>query len=141
MKFTYPIKLTADPEGGYIARTVDIPEALTFGEDQEAALHEARDAVHVALTAYIEDGQAISPPSPPRGRPAITLPALVAAKLALHQAMRDSGQGHSALAGKLGITEDAVRRLLDLDHAARIEQLEQALALLGRKLVVDVLAA
>lgn len=82
MKFSYPIKLTADPEGGYIARAVDIPEALTFGRDKEAALHEAGDAVHVALTAYIEDGQAIPPPSPPRGRPAITLPALVAAKLA-----------------------------------------------------------
>ena len=138
MKSAYPIKLTADPEGGYIARAVDIPEALTFGEDQEAALHEAGDAVHVALTACIEDGQAIPPPSPPRGRLAITL---VAAKLALYQAMRDSGQGHVALAGKLGITEDAVRRLLDLDHAARIEQLEQALALLGRKLVVDIMAA
>ena len=55
-------------------------------------------------------------------------PALVAAKLALHP-------------GKLGITEDAVRRLLDLDHAARIEQLEQALALLGKKPVVDIMAA
>ena len=120
---------------------MDIPEALTFGRDKEAALHEAGDAVHVALTAYIKDGQAIPSPSPPRGRPAITLPALVAAKLALHQAMRDSGQGQAALAGKLGITEDAARRLLDLDRAARIEQLEQALALPGRKLVVDIMAA
>ena len=55
--------------------------------------------------------------------------------------MRDSGQGHVALAGELGITQDAVRRLLDLDRAARIEQLEQALALLGRKLAVDIMAA
>ena len=35
MKFTYPIKLSADPEGGYIAQAVDIPEALTFGDDKK----------------------------------------------------------------------------------------------------------
>ena len=76
-----------------------------------------------------------------RGRPAITLPALVAATLALHQAMRGSGQGHVALAGKPGVVENAVRRLLDLDHTSRIEQLEQALAPLARKMVVNILAA
>ena len=41
MKSACPIKLTADPEGGYIARAVDILKALTFGRDKEAALHEA----------------------------------------------------------------------------------------------------
>ena len=141
MKFTYPIKLSADPEGGYIAQAVDIPEALTFGDDKKSALHEARDAIHVALTTYIEDGQDIPRPSPPRGRPAITLPALASAKLALHQAMQDNGHSNVALARKLGVTENAVRRMLDLDHASKIEKLEQALSVLGKKLVIDVLAA
>lgn len=39
------------------------------------------------------------------------------------------------------LTENAVRRLLDLDHASKIQKLEQALALLGKQLVIDVLAA
>lgn len=88
MKFTCPIKLIADPEGGCIAQEVDIPEALTFEEDKEAALH----AAHAALTACIEDGAAIPSPAPLRGRPGIML---VATKLTLHQAMRDSGQDHA----------------------------------------------
>lgn len=62
MKFTCPIKLIANPEGGCIAQEAQIPEARTFGEDKEAALHAARDAAHVALTACIEDGAAM--PSP-----------------------------------------------------------------------------
>ena len=141
MKFTYPIKLIPDPECGYIAQAVDIPETLTFGSDKKEALYEAEDAVHVALTTYIEDGQDIPIPSPLRGRPAITLPALTAAKLALYQAMKDNKLSNVALAKKLGVTENAVRRLLDLDHASKIEKLEQALSLLGKKLVIDVLAA
>ena len=124
MKFTYPIKLSIDPEGGYIAQAVDIPEALTFGEDKKGALHEARNAIHVALTTYIEDGQDIPLPSPLRGYPVITLPALVSAKLALYQAIQDNGQSNVALTEKLGVTENAMRRLLDLDHALKSEKLE-----------------
>ena len=55
--------------------------------------------------------------------------------------MQDNGHSNVALARELGVTENAVRRMLDLDHASKIEKLEQALSVLGKKLVIDVLAA
>ena len=42
-----------------------------------------------------------------------------------------------ALAKALGCTESVVRRLLDPRHNSRIEAIEEALAVLGRGLAVD----
>ena len=68
----------------------------------------------------------------------MTLPPLIAAKLALYQAMREAGLTRVALAERLGLSEGAVRRLLDLDHRSHIGQVDAALAVLGKRLVVEV---
>ena len=65
---------------------------------------------------------------------------LVAAKLALYEAMRAERISRSELARRLGLQENAVRRLLDLDHRSHIDQVDRALAALGRRLEVRVLA-
>jgi hypothetical protein len=43
------------------------------------------------------------------------------------------------LARRLGLQENAVRRLLELDHRSHIDQLDRALAALGIRLEVRVL--
>ena len=43
------------------------------------------------------------------------------------------------LARRLGLHANAVRRLLDLDHRSHIDQLDRALAALGRRLEVRIL--
>ena len=48
MQFRYPLDLSPS-ESQVIARVVDVPEAITFGEDAEHAIHEAEDALVVAL--------------------------------------------------------------------------------------------
>jgi antitoxin HicB len=65
----------------------------------------------------------------------------VAAKVALYQGMRESGLTGAELGYRLGVGEAAVWRLLDLDHQSPVRQLEVALKLLGRRLVVTVEAA
>ena len=138
----YPINLTQDPEGGLIAQAVDIPEAITFGSDEAEALTEAADALLVALIGYIETRRDIPSPSlPQKGQPVVILPPLVSAKLALYQAMREQGLTKVELARRLQVTEAVVRRLLDLDHASKIEKIDEALSLLGKRLVVQIEAA
>ena len=44
--------------------------------------------------------------------------------------------GNTALAGRLGLSEGAVRRLVDLDHRSHLGQIETALRALGRRLTV-----
>ena len=70
--------------------------------------------------------------------PRIHLPLLIAAKLALYQAMWEAGLTAVALAKRLDLSEGAVRRLLDLDHRSHIGQVEAALAALGKRLSVEV---
>ena len=62
---------------------------------------------------------------------------LVAAKLALYQTMRDQNVSNVALAKRLRTVEGAVRRLLDPYHRSQIDNVEAALAKLGKRLLVE----
>ena len=68
----------------------------------------------------------------------MTLPPLVAAKLALYEAMREQNVSGEDLSARLGVAEAAVRRLLDLDHRSHIDQVEVALRCLGKRLELTV---
>jgi antitoxin HicB len=54
--------------------------------------------------------------------------------------MRAERITRTELARRLGLQENAVRRLLDLDHRSHLDQLDRALAALGKRLEVRVLA-
>jgi antitoxin HicB len=66
------------------------------------------------------------------------LPALTAAKVLLYRAMREAGVRRADLARRLGWQGPQVDRLLDLGHASRLDQIEQAPAALGKRLSVDI---
>ncbi|MFA7095644.1 MAG: hypothetical protein WC383_04085 [Gammaproteobacteria bacterium] len=142
MKALYPVNLERQPDGSILVSFPDVPEALTEGENEAAALREAQDALIAALGGYIEARRPLPRPSKPaRGQALVALPPLVAAKLGLYQTMREAGMTNSELARRLGVTEAVVRRLLDLDHRSHIGQVEEALAVLGKRLVVEIQAA
>jgi hypothetical protein len=97
-----------------------------------------QDALIAALGGYVNARQLIPPPSrSKRGQLMIPLPALSAAKLALYDAQRQAGLSNVELGRRLGVSEGAVRRLLDLDHRSHIGQVESALAVLGQRLAVS----
>jgi antitoxin HicB len=140
--FTYPATITVDTAGFSLVTFPDVPEAGTDAETYEEALCAAPDALIAALGGYIETRRPIPLPSPAHlGQVMVALPALVVAKLALHETMRTATVTDTELGRRLGISSGAVRRLLDLDHRSHIGQVEAALAALGRRLVVDVNAA
>ncbi len=139
MEFSYPVDLTPQDDGSVLVTFPDVRGAVTDGDSKAEALFEAADCLVAALGGYIELRRDIPAPSHPRrGQPVITVPPLVAAKLALYRAMRGSGLTRVAVGKRLGISEGAVRRLLDLDHRSHIGQVEAALAVLGKRLVVEV---
>lgn len=135
---SYPVTLTPAEEGGFVVTFPDIPEAITQGEDAEDALVWALDALETILEAYMDDKQRIPYPSPAKGRPCVVLPVVIAGKVALYNSMLDAGKKKSELARTLNLAPTLVDRLLSLRHKSRIEQIETALAALGKKLVVDV---
>jgi antitoxin HicB len=135
----YPVTLKRDTNGTMRVEFPDVPEANTFGEDADEALIEAVDALESALSMYIEDRRDIPKPSPvkPRGK-AVILPALTEAKLALDSTMRANRVGKAELARRLNCHLPQVDRLRDLLHASRLDQLEAAFRVLGKRLVVEI---
>ena len=142
MRYAYPCILHEEEEGGYYVTFPDVPEALTGGETQEETLELASDALAVALAFYVHDRRDIPQPSRlGKGQHAVSVPPIIAAKLSLYQAMRTQKVTNVALAKQLGISESAVRKLLDPDRRSHIGQVEKALKILGRTLVVEDKAA
>jgi antitoxin HicB len=66
------------------------------------------------------------------------VPPLVAAKLALHDAMLAGGVSNVVLGRRLGLEEKAVRRLRDPLHQSHIGAVDRALQQLGKRLEVSV---
>lgn len=138
MRYAYPCTLTPDEEGWLTVSFPDVAEALTSGKTREEALELAEDALAVALAGYVHARRDIPAPSRlTKERHLVPLPPIVAAKLALYVAMRAQGFTKVALADRLGISEAAVRKLTDPDHRSHIGQVENALKLLGRTLVIE----
>lgn len=132
----WPVELTPQEDGSILVSFPDVPEALTEGGTEAEALTLAQDCLVSALGGYVSARRAIPGPSPTRGRTTVPLPALAAAKIALYSAMRAQRVGNTALAARLGLSEGAVRRLIDLDHRSHIGQIETALSALGQRLTV-----
>ena len=135
----YPVELTPDDNGTFLATCPDLPEATTFGEDQDDALLRAVDAIEEALAARIATRQGIPIPSQAMGRPVAILPALTDVKVALYRSMREAGVRKADLAKRLNVHAPQVDRLLDLAHASRLDQMEAAFKALGRRLDVRVM--
>ena len=119
----------------------DVPEALTEGATIDDALREATDCLVAALGGYVGDGRRIPKPSHRPDASLVTLPTLIAAKVALYQTMLDQRMDKTALAKRIGLTEKAVERLVDLDYRSPVGQVKEALHELGFALCVEVNAA
>jgi antitoxin HicB len=138
MHYAYPFDMIPQPEGGFTVTFPDVPEAITEGDTVEQAHRRAEDALVAGLSFYVDDGNSLPVPSPAGGRPVALVPPLVAAKLALHDAMLAAGSSNVELARRLGLDEKAVRRLRDPLHRSHIGQIEAALRILGKRLDVHV---
>ncbi|MDP2788184.1 MAG: type II toxin-antitoxin system HicB family antitoxin [Pseudomonadota bacterium] len=135
--FDYPVTLAPD-DGTVLVTFPDVPEAITFGADEDEALLQAIDALETALSFYIEARKPLPVPSAADGRPTVRPSALECAKLGVYQAMTEQGIRKSELARRLGWHLPQVDRLFDLNHASRFDQIEAAARALGRHVEVRV---
>lgn len=111
---------------------------MTQGDDRQEALAQAADLLETMVPNYMAEGWDLAEPSPARGRPLVRLAPLVAAKAELYRAMRKAGIDKAELARRIGIAPEAVDRLFSIHHKTGLDQIEAALAALGRRLVVTV---
>lgn len=136
--FDYPVTLT--PDGDTVLATfADVPEAITFGADEDEALLQAVDALETGLSFYVDARKPLPTPSKAkRGQLTVRPGALEGAKLGLYQAMTEQGIRKAELARRLGWHMPQVDRLFELRHASRLDQIEAAARVLGRTVEVRV---
>ena len=139
MKLCYPIEFKTYRDGSIGAFFPNIPEAITRGATREEATRNAEDAAVVALSGYLEERRMIPLPSKPkRGQAYVWLPQRAALKVAIHNAMIETGMTQAHLAELLGVDARQVRRLLDLDHESRLSLLDEALEALGLRATIGI---
>ena len=135
----YPVILEPDTNDTILVSFPDFPEAHTFGDDENEALARAVDLLEDVLADYIDNRRDIPPPSRARKRDRLaTLPVLTEAKVRLYVEMRASGIRKAELARRLGCHMRQVDRLLDLNHASRLDQIESAFAALDKRIVIEI---
>lgn len=134
----YPVTLAPDDNNTYLVTFPDVEGAVTFGDTIEEALTHAPEALATILEAYIKDRRPIPPPSTRRTKYRVAVPALVEAKIRLYEAMQGAKVGKAELGRRLKWHLPQVDRLLAMKHGSRLEQLEEAFTVLGKRLVVGV---
>ena len=136
--FDYPVTLTPD-DGTVLVTFTDVPEAITFGVDEDEALLNAIDALETGLSFYVDTRKPLPAASlPAAGQQTVRPSALECAKLGVYQAMTEQGIKKAELARRLGWHMPQVDRLFDLRHASKLDQIEAAAHALGRHLEVTV---
>ena len=96
-----------------------------------------KEALGLALRGYPYEERDIPPPKARRGVP-VTVGAEDALKIAVISAFREAGISKSEFARRLGRAENEARRILNPDHATKLGLMQDALAALGKEVVITV---
>lgn len=140
--YNYAVRFEQDGDSGLAVFCRDLPEMNSYGDNVGQSLNEAVDAIETTLSLYVDDRRTIPQASPPReGEHVIHLPAITVAKIALWNTMMEHGMRKADLRRLLNVHQAQGDRLVDFLHASRMDQLEAALAALGKRLTISVEAA
>ena len=130
-----------DPQaGGYSVTFPDFGYGVTQGEIDEEAMEMAQDLLMLSIGDYIREGKPLPAGKHRRGAKyrSVQLPALQSAKVDLYTAFLQSGLKKAEFARRIGIPKTHIERLFSLRHRSRLDQIEAALAALGKCLQVEV---
>ena len=135
-----------ETDGQVLVRSHSFPELFTYGDDKEDALEAARDALIETLAGRIRDREDIPEGLDPAGiDPAkeeiLALPTQIELKVSLYREMRGQWVTKAELARRLDRNQKQIDRLLDLRHASRLDQIDQAYAALGKRPTLQLVGA
>jgi antitoxin HicB len=140
----YPALFDDSPEltdgVGFIVTFPDFEWGVTQGDTEEHAREMAVDALQTMIQKHIRAGEAVPPPTRPRGKKyrMIRLPAMDSAKIELYRLFHFSGISKTELARRLSIPKTTVDRLFDFKNHTRLDQMEAAFRALGKELTIRV---
>ena len=144
MRYAFPCNVEGkEGDGdGFVVTLPDVDGAITGGFTFRDSIILAEDCLVASLGACMDCQEELPKPSPwAEGQELITVHPLVAAQLDLYRAMREENITVADLSQLLNLSETEVKQMLILDYRTSLGQVVNALSALGRKLVVEDLAA
>lgn len=138
--FNYLATVDFDEEtNSYEISFVDFPDIQGVAYCEEDIELEAADTLITGLVDFISSRTLIPEPTKSDNEAIqVHLPILSCLKIALHNAIIQTKTRKSDLARKLNLNSQQIDRLLDIEHASKIDALEQALYLLDHEVKVTV---
>lgn len=137
--YVYPVIVTPDDNGTLLVQFPDIPEAITVAHTEAEIEQVGLEALESAFEIYFEQRREIPAPSRiKRGQKSITLPALVTAKVLLASEMVRQGVRKADMARRLKVHMPQIDRLLDPRHSSKLDAIESAFQMLGRRLEISI---
>lgn len=133
----YAAVLAPQDEDGFTVTFPDLPEAITEGDDRDAALFNAVEVLTLCLEQRMDDDEAIPVPSKVRSGVWVEPAAAVQAALLVRQAREAEGKTLADMARALSTSWPAAQRLEQPRSNPTLRQLERAAAALGKRLVVE----
>ncbi len=144
----FPVELHPDDNGTLFVTCPFLPEVKTFGDDRADAMRHASDAIEEAIAGRMARWEDINVlPDTDAFKTAaaedrlVKLPLQAVMKLLLFRACKQEGVTRAELARRLGWHREQVDRLFRLDHASRIDQIDAAVAAVGRSFELELHAA
>ncbi|MGA2186224.1 MAG: type II toxin-antitoxin system HicB family antitoxin [Bryobacteraceae bacterium] len=136
----YPAVFTPAEEGGFVVTFPDFSWGGTQGETEAEAYEMAQDLLQLIVGQCIRKHEHIPRPGRVRGKHVrgVALPVLAETKIELYRIMRESGVRKAELARRMGQPKQQIERLLNLEHASRLDQIEAAFAALRKQLTIGV---
>ena len=144
MKYTFPCNIIGNEHDGdgFAVKFPDLKGANTGGFTFKEAIIMAEDCLVVSLASYVHCQEELPTPSSwKKGQELLTVQPLIAAQLDLYVAMREQGVTTPDLAKRMNLPETHIKRLLSLDYKTSINEVVDALELLGCKPAVEDMAA
>lgn len=132
----YAAVLDPQPEGGFTVTFPDIPEAITEGDDKDAALFNAVEVLTLCLEQRMDDGEPIPEATKVKGGEWVEPAAAVQAALLMRHEREAQGKSVADIARALDTSWPAAQRLEQPGGNPTLKQLERAAAALGKRLVV-----
>lgn len=136
----YEVTINPDDNDTWFVTAPAFDEVTTFGDDTQAALVNARNAIEESMAGRIARGEDIPPPlreTPGKGH-FVQMPMMVIFKAGLYSVMRSKGWTRADLQRALGCHREHVDRLFRLDHNSKLDSIEAAFEALDVKLEVNV---
>lgn len=135
----YPANFKEDDKGFITVTFRDIPEAISCGKNEAEARSMAVDALRTAIEFYFEDKKQVPEPSAQeKDEFLIKLSASISNKILLLNEMVKQNVSQTELAKRLNVSKQSVNRLIDINHATKIDAIDKALNALGKEIEFNV---